>query len=204
MSTDPDQIRAQIEQTRSSLSTDVNTLAETVSPGNVARRQVDKVRSAAGSAKDKVMGTASNVGADGRSAAGSATSALGDAASSSQEAVKAAPDAVKARTQGNPLAAGLIAFGAGWLVASLIPASQPEQAAAKKLKDNASAVTGPLSDAGKEVADNLKEPAQQAFENVKTTAQDAAGTVTSEGTSAAQDVRDQGIQAKDAVQESRA
>ncbi|MFB0840543.1 hypothetical protein ACETK3_21425, partial [Arthrobacter sp. E44] len=48
--------------------------------------------------------------------------------------VSAAPDQVKAKTAGNPLAAGLIAFGAGLLVSSLIPPSQKEREAADQLK----------------------------------------------------------------------
>ena len=39
MTSDPDQIREQIEQTRTSLSEDVNTLADTVNPAHVAKRK---------------------------------------------------------------------------------------------------------------------------------------------------------------------
>lgn len=192
MSNDPDQIRAQIEETRSNLSTDVNTLAGTVRPGNVAKRQVDRVRGAASSARDAVMGAVPDLG--------SAGGTLGDA----QGAVQNAPATVMTRTRGNPLAAGLIAFGAGWLAASLVPATQQEQDVAAKLKDNASVVTDELSSMAKEVGGNLKEPAQEAAESVKATAVDAAGTVKSEGVSAAQDVKDQSDQSTQVVQNSRA
>jgi hypothetical protein len=39
MTSDPDQIREQIEETRVSLSEDVNTLADTVNPVSVAMRK---------------------------------------------------------------------------------------------------------------------------------------------------------------------
>ncbi len=39
----PDEIRAEIAQTRSDLSSNVNALGEAVRPGNVARHQVDKI-----------------------------------------------------------------------------------------------------------------------------------------------------------------
>ena len=55
---DPDQIRREIESTRGDLSANVNALAESVKPGNVARRQVDKVIGGAADLKDKVMGAA--------------------------------------------------------------------------------------------------------------------------------------------------
>src|ERR1700712_1368692 len=97
---DPDQIRAEIERTRGNLSADVNALTDSVSPGNVARRQADKARGAAVGVKEKVMGTAAG--------AGSRTSS---AASSVSDSISGAPDTVTVHTRGNPLAAGLIALG---------------------------------------------------------------------------------------------
>ncbi|GAA3623860.1 DUF3618 domain-containing protein [Kineosporia mesophila] len=210
----PEEIRARIENTRQELSTDVNTLAETVRPGNVAKRQVDKVKDAAGSARDrvmgsagtakeKVMGTATSSGRSTSSTLGDAKSAVSDAASSSQQAVAGAPGAVKARTEGNPLAAGLIAFGAGMLLGSLLPATRQEEKAVTKLKENASTVTGPATEMAKEVGENLRGSAQEAADSVRSTATDAAQTVKEEASSAGQQVKDQGVQAKEQVQETR-
>ena len=56
-SNDPDEIRADIERTRATLSDDVDDLAESVKPQSVARRQVDKVKEAVGGVKDRVMGS---------------------------------------------------------------------------------------------------------------------------------------------------
>ena len=56
-SNDPDEIRADIERTRATLSDDVDDLAESVKPKNVAGRQVGKVKEAASSLKDRVMGS---------------------------------------------------------------------------------------------------------------------------------------------------
>ena len=56
-SNDPDQIRADIERTRATLSDDVDDLAESVKPKNVAGRQVGKVKEAASNLKDRVMGS---------------------------------------------------------------------------------------------------------------------------------------------------
>ena len=47
MSTDPDQIRDDIERTRAELSSDVDALTDKVSPTQAAQRQADRVRSAA-------------------------------------------------------------------------------------------------------------------------------------------------------------
>src|SRR5207344_2709912 len=45
-SNDPDEIRADIQRTRAALSDDVDELAESVKPKNVAQRQVGKVKEA--------------------------------------------------------------------------------------------------------------------------------------------------------------
>ena len=117
------------------------------------------------------------------------------------DAVTNAPNAVARKAQGSPIAAGLIAFGAGLLVSSLLPASRVEQQAAEKVKDTAQPMVDDLTDTAKEVAGNLKEPAQQALEEVKSTATDAAATVKDEAASAADDVKSQAQDSKDTVQQ---
>jgi len=117
--------------------------------------------------------------------------AAGSAAGTVQDTAYAA----RRQAQGNPLAAGVVAFGLGWLVSSLLPASQKEQQVAYKVKDQAQpAVQAVGQKAGEvlgEVKDNLQQPAQQAVQSVKETATDAAGTVQQEARYAAADVRDQ-------------
>lgn len=195
MSSDPDAIRADIERTRTQLSYDMNSLTNEANPKTIVGRRVDRARTAVTGVKDRVMGTA----ADGTSSAGSAsaTDSLGNAASNVGDAVASAPQTVRTQTQGNPLAAGLIAFGAGALLGGLLPASAKEAQAAEKVKDAAQPVAQQLGEAAKESAQALQEPAQQAVESVKSTAADAAATVKDEGSSAAQDVK---VQAQDSAQ----
>ena len=188
MSNDPDQIRREIERTRGDLSDNVNALGDKVNPGSIAKRQVGKVRSAAVSVKEAVLGSDADPTDTG--AAGS----VGDA-------VSGAPGAVARKAQGSPIAAGLIAFGAGLLVSSLLPASRVEQQAAEAVKDTAQPMVDDLTDTAKHVAENLKEPAQQAVEEVKSTATDAAATVKDDATAAADDVKSQAQDSKDTVQQ---
>jgi hypothetical protein len=190
MSNDPEQIRRDIERTRTELSDNVNALGDKVNPGSIAKRQVGRVRGAATSVKDAVMGSASDAADTGQQVAAT----MGDAVSNT-------PNAVARKAQGSPIAAGLIAFGAGLLVSSLLPASRVEQQAAEKVKDTAQPMVDDLTDTAKEVAGNLKEPAQQAIEEVKSTATDAAATVKDEATSAADDVKSQAQDSKDTVQQ---
>jgi ElaB/YqjD/DUF883 family membrane-anchored ribosome-binding protein len=188
MTNNPDQIRREIEDTRGRLSDDVNALTETVSPSNVARRQADKVADAAASVKDRVMGTADDLRSSGS-----------DAASSVGHAPGAAATKARRKTQGNPLAAGLIALGAGWLVGSLLPASEKEKQAAGSLKDRAQPLVDEAKTVAQDTAQELKEPAKQAAQTIKETAVDAKDTVVQEGRSTAEDVKSQAQDSSDAV-----
>jgi hypothetical protein len=201
MSENPDVIRADIEATRARLGTNVDAVADKVTPSHIVQRQTDRVkenvRDAVFGAKEKVMGAADHTAGNVHSAGGSAGAHLSDAGA----AIGDAPAQVKTKTQGNPLAAGLIAFGAGLLVSSLIPASQKEREAADALKTAAEPLTTELTEAAKHVAEGLKEPAQAAMENVKATAADATEHVKAEGQGAVADVKDRTVEAKDNVRQ---
>jgi hypothetical protein len=201
MSEKPDVIRADIEATRARLGTNVDAVADKVTPSNIVQRQTDKVKGnvkdAVFGVKEKVMGAADHTAGNVHSATGTAGAHLGGAGA----AIGDAPAQVKTRTQGNPLAAGLIAFGAGLLVSSLIPASQKEREAADALKTAAEPLTTELTEAAKDIAEGLKEPAQAAMENVKATAADATEHVKAEGQGAVADVKDRTAEAKDNVQQ---
>lgn len=201
MSENPDVIRADIEATRARLGTNVDAVADKVTPSHIVQRQTDRVKEnvkdAVFGVKEKVMGAADHTADNVHSAAGSAGAHLSDAGS----AIGDAPTQVRTKTQGNPLAAGLIAFGAGLLVSSLIPASQKEREAADALKTAAEPLTTELTDAAKHVAEGLKEPAQTAMDNVKATAADATGHVKAEGQGAVSDVKDRTVEARDNVQQ---
>jgi gas vesicle protein len=201
MSENPEAIRADIEATRERLGTSVDAVADKVTPSSVVHRQTDRVKETVKDAvfgtKEKVMGAADHASGDLHAATGSAGPAMGDAGS----AISDAPHQAAVKTQGNPLAAGLIAFGAGLLVSALVPASQKEREAADALKSVAEPVTTQLTEAAKEMAEGLKEPAREAVENVKATAADAAENVKGEGQAAVSAVKDQAADAKDHVQQ---
>jgi hypothetical protein len=176
MSDSPDAIRVDIEQTRRELGTDVDALADKVSPAKIMDRQTGKVKHAFGSLRDRVMGAADD--------AGSRVSDVGDG-------ISGAKDRVVAKAEGNPMAVGLIAFGAGLLISSLIPASSKEKEIAADVKDRAQPLVGEVTDAAKEVGAHLKEPARQAAESVKATATDAVDSVKADAQYAAGEVKDQ-------------
>src|SRR4051812_9344256 len=203
-SSDPDVIRRQIEDTRRELSYDVDALNEKVNPARVVDRRVTAAKSRVTNLKEKVMGTAHDTHSSAQGMASNAAGSVQGAASSAADAIQSAPDTVIRQAQGNPLAAGMIAFGVGWLVSSLLPATQKEQELAQQaesaVREHKDALLEPAKQAAQEMGDQLKPAAQEAMESVKSTAQDAAATVKDEGKSAAQDVQGQAQQSKQTVQ----
>lgn len=197
---DPDQIRADIERTREELSHDVDTLGDKVNPSHAARRQADRVRSRVSEMKDRVMGTAHDTAGSaqgtahdladrGRETAASAADSTRHAASSIAHGVGAAPRKVRERTQGSPLAVGLVAFGVGLAVASLIPASRTERRAAAATEEKVAPLVDDLKSAASEAAHDLEGPARESAEAVRDAAKDAAQAVGEHGREAAADLR---------------
>lgn len=220
MTTDPDQIRDEIRDTQDKLSSDVDALTEKVSPPRVVKRRARRARTAITGIKDKLIGSAADTAGTARDTAGARASAAKDAAgsaaasaghsvssavSSAADTVGSAPQLVRERTQGNPLAVGLIAFGLGWLVSSLVPASSAEKQAATQVKETVTEkgrpVTQQLGQAVQESAEQLRESAAQAAQSVKDTASGAAADVTEQARSAAGDVTARAQEAKDTVTE---
>ena len=223
MAAESDQLKREIEETRRELAQDVDALTEKVNPARVVERRVDRTKSAMGNLRERVMGTATErfgsqgtgqstqlyassgpgVGDRASDALSSAKSSVSSTASEASDAARSAAGTAKAKADGNPLAAGVIAFGVGWLVSSLLPASQKEQQAASRIKGVASEHAAPVQERLKEVAgevqESLRGPAQQAVESVKSTATQAATSVKEEAASSATDVRDDAKQAGQTV-----
>ncbi len=220
MSSDPDQIRDEINRTQRELSADVDALTEKLSPPRIVERRVQATRDAMTNVKDKIMGntgqsasnawdaTSSQAASVGQSVTAGASSVRDSAVStvsSAADAARSAPALVRRQATGNPLAAGLIAFGAGWLLSSLAPASAPEQQVATQVKDFAAEQGRPvvqqLGEAGQQAAQQLRESAAQRAETVKDTAADAASTVSGEAQAAASHVTSQAQDAAGTVRE---
>ena len=201
MSQSPEEIRADIERTRANLGSDVDALAEKVSPTAIAQRKTQKVRDKIGQVKDSVMGSVE----DTADAVKSGVHQAGDTATgtvhSAGETVQNVPHQLAGKARGNPLAAGLIAFGAGMLISSLIPPSAKEQQLAVTLKEKAEPLTAEITDAAKQVAQDLKEPAQDALTSVKDSAAESVQRVKDEGAAAASDVKDRAQEAKATIQD---
>ncbi|WP_409057546.1 DUF3618 domain-containing protein [Streptomyces sp. SYP-A7185] len=186
MGATPDELRQDADTARADLARTADRLAEKLSPQKAARRQTQAARQRLGTVKDRVMGTA-------KSGPAQLTSRTGDTVRDTREQVgqqvrqapeqlgqkiKEAPGAVRSQTQGSPLAAGLVAFGAGLLAGGLFPATPPEERAGRRIREHSEEWAQPVKETVREAAEGvreeLREPVREAAESVKGTAQEAA------------------------------
>lgn len=206
MGTRPEEIRQEISATRRELAADVDRLADKTSPSRIMRRRTHRMGRAARTVREKVMGTPTDVARRGREQArhaaetirGTASDVADTAKSGMQQAaetVRATPQQAMQGTQGNPMAAGLIAFGAGLLASTLIPATEAEQRTAEQLKEGAGDVIEPIKQAvqetGQAVGEQAKEDVKEAAQQVKQTATEAAKATGQQARDQARNVADQ-------------
>jgi len=188
MTDSPEAIRAEIERTRRELSYDADALVDKVTPSKIAHRQTDKIKGAFSSVRERVMGAADDAG----SSLHGATSAVADGASdATHRAVR--------KAEGNPLAVGAMAFAAGLIISSLIPASEKEKEIAEGVKEQAQPLVDEAKHVAQQVGEDLKEPVQQAATAVKDTAQDAVSNVRDDAQDSAGTVRDRAQEARDTL-----
>jgi len=221
MAQEPDRIREDIEATRSDLARDVDALADRTVPSRVARRRWSEVKEKVRTVSDTVMGTPGNGGRKAKDTLDSATDSVRSTARSAADAVeqaatqtgekaseiagnvadtvRRAPAAVADRASGNPIAAGLIAFGVGLLAASLIPATELEKEAGQQLKQNAGDLLEPVREPLMESAQQMKESVSgsvsEAMQDIKETARDAAQATKEQATSSAREATEHTRQA---------
>lgn len=189
-----EQLTSDIADTREDLSRNLDALNEKVNPSKVMERRKHAVRTRFGAMKDKIMGSAQDMNSGSYEARGTMGERASGAAESATGAAQDAARAVQQRAEGNPLAAGLIAFGAGMLISSVIPASKQEAQAAEKLVETAREQGQPVIDEarsiGQEMGEHLKAEAGQAADEVKSTAQESARHVKEEGQASGRTVKD--------------
>jgi len=159
-------MRSEIEQKRSALSYDIEAIEDRVRPSRVARRRTDSIRSKFHGVREAVMG-----GVEGTT--GSARS-LADSASD-------VPHEVTRAARGNPLAAGVVAFGLGMLVAAVLPETPTEQELAQSMKpqvDRAKeSLTATLRDDASEIVENVRPGVESKLDELQSSAKDSAQRV---------------------------
>ena len=130
--------------------------------------------------------------------------AVSERAEQARQAVSDAPQQVQRQTRGNPLTAGMIAFGIGTLIGSALPESDAERRAARqaaervdvegakqRLTEHAQEVQSGVQDRAREAAEDLKGSARDAAQDVKGQAQQEGQRVKEDARQSGQQVRSQ-------------
>jgi ElaB/YqjD/DUF883 family membrane-anchored ribosome-binding protein len=175
---------------KSDVADKVGEVRDKVSPTGLARRGADGVRRGVRSVMGSSGGAAtSGSGGRGRALARRAADAAGSAAGSAAGRLEAAPDVVRDQQEGNPLAAGLLAFAAGFFAAALLPPTDRERQLTQKAKESLEPFAQNAADIGRQVAGELQSTAQTGLERVKETATEAAQEVKGTAEQSADDVK---------------
>jgi gas vesicle protein len=217
------ELRQEIEQKRNELSHDVDVIEDRIRPGRIVARKSASVRHGMQRAKEAIMGTAdeattsvhegvTNVRESVGTAASDVTEKLshmkeeaGGAIGTATEKVGEAPAIVRRQTQGNPVAVGLISFGTGLLVASLIPPSSREQRMLENVQPHIEDASRKIVDLGQtavqELRDDLEPEVRNVVDTLKQSATESAERVKEEAKQSAQQVKED---AKEGLQEAKA
>lgn len=179
MATRTDELTAEIQTTRGRMDRTLDDIGGRAGPGRVTER----LKGAVSNTRDTVMGTA------------------GDAGHSVGESAHDATAAVKRQSQGNPIAAGLVAFGAGLLAGSVMPESRTENRLAREVQakaqgplrdqvqQSASAVSDQVGERMEEARDHIAEEGGHAKDEVASDVSNRTDAVKGHAQGAAHDVR---------------
>ncbi|MFL6178909.1 MAG: DUF3618 domain-containing protein [Actinomycetes bacterium] len=136
----PTQLRAEVERTQADLHRNVRELNERANPSRVMARKKESIQGSLSSARERIMGVPGSVAQSGEGVANS----------------------VRQTAQGNPLAAGAVALGVGWIVGGLMPVSETEKRKAGQMMEQAKEQVQPLADQAVEQAQPALDKINQA------------------------------------------
>lgn len=220
---DPSLIREDIDRTRDEMEGTLTAINDRVNPQRVVDRRKGRMRQRWTSFRSSVMGSEGSSSSssswrdrtpdvsgrtdEARQSMGERTDqakqAVSERADQARQAVSDAPQQVQQQTRGNPLTAGMIAFGIGTLVGSALPDSQAERRAAREAADRVD-VEGAkqrLTDHAKGVQESVQERARDAAEDIKGSARDAAQDVKGQAQQEGQRVKDDAKQSGQQVRQ---
>lgn len=199
MSTNAQGLRRDIEAARGELGSTLEEIGDRVAPKKVVARTKSDIADKVDEVKEKVsprrlLGAPVRAVRSGvRNVVGAGERLSPDSPGAAVEKLRnAATDGagtVRDKAEGNPMAAGLFAFAAGFLAASLLPPSRQE----RELIERAKAELQPLADEaaaiGKDMATTMGDRARIALERVKETAGESAEEVRAEAESSVREVK---------------
>jgi len=179
-----EELRGQLVHQRGEISRDLDAIGDRVSPTRMIERRQAAVRQRVGGMKERLMGAAEasidTVRAAGASAHDSASGVLHSTATVAE---------------GNPLAMGLVAFGAGLVAASLFPATRAERDLAEHAQPALEKAASQAGPAARHIAEDVKPAAQDAVADLRDSAKDAVDNVKDQAAEAASEAKSETMRA---------
>jgi gas vesicle protein len=187
MGTTTEDLRARLAAERSDVGHDLDAIGDRLSPGRMMQRRRAAVGRRAADMKERVMGVASEAKTSMQDAAGAATAP----AEALSDNIREIPEAARRTAEGNPLAVGLVAFGAGLVIAALLPETRRETELAEKLQPALEETAGTLGQTVQQSVESIKPVARDAVAEVKQHAEASAGAVKDQAQEAAKKAAEQ-------------
>ena len=183
----------------------VDAINDRVNPKRIVQRRRTRMRGSLRNVRESVMGPAETLDPPGtadsvRGGARRASQRVGEAAGSLASEARSAPEVVRTSAQGNPLLAGLVAFGGGLIAASALRPSDSERQAAERILEQLEPLKEQAMSAGKSMAGELQQSAQSRAEQVRQRATSGAQRVKTEAQGSTEDIKGQAQGATKRVQ----
>lgn len=125
----------------------------------------------------------------------------GDSAGVVSAQAQRAPSALRERAEDYPLAAALVAVGAGFALAKMLPPTALERQAAQRIQSELQPLKEQATQVGREIGGELKQSAQGSMAEIKGRASEAAQQVKDEAQNSAAQVKNQAQEASTEVKE---
>ncbi|MGH8941204.1 MAG: DUF3618 domain-containing protein [Acidimicrobiia bacterium] len=193
-----DQLREDIDQKRDDIGYTVDQIQNRVSPGRITARGRYRFRRWWIDTRDRILGNDQSQYPWERQVqevsnrVGNVTDRASEVVSDVRAGVAETPRMLRRQTQGNPVAAGFVAFGGGLLVGTLLPETQTERDAAQRLEPSVAGLAQEAAEIGKDVAEDVKTTAVGAIDEMKESASAAAEGVKEEAKEAMTRAREGG------------
>jgi hypothetical protein len=192
------ELRRNAERDRERMGETLDAIGDRLSPERVVERRKAAVGQGFRRMREAVMGSPGYVepvahrAREGASnVATNVASSAADTARSAAENVRQAPQMVADQTRGNPIAAGIVAFGAGMLFATMFPKTETEQQLIGDVRPTIDRAKEELQGTGRELAADVRDHAKDAAQQVSQAGKEAASNVTEQTKSSAQEVAQQ-------------
>jgi gas vesicle protein len=190
-----DRVKQDIEETREELGRTIDQLVDRTSPARIADRTRQRMTDRLHRVRERVMGPAEQALHGTQMQAQQVSDRASRLPQQATEAARGAGSQARRQVEGSPLAAGLIALGAGMVAASLLPRTKQEQRLESSLQQQADPLVEQAREEAKRLGSELSDEAtkefQSAGEELRGHAASSAEHLKEDVMSSAQHVRDE-------------